>query len=76
MEKITELSHINPNGSVVAASKQKWARIAFQQDRITGVIDETLQQGAFKVITSIFVKNSQAGLLVESYQEQAYTEAA
>jgi hypothetical protein len=50
-EQNTDLSHINPNGSV--ASIQKWARIAFQ-DSTTGAIDET-QQRALEVITSIFV---------------------
>ena len=51
VEQITELSHINPNGSL--ASIQKWARLAFH-DRTMGAIDET-QQRAFEVITSIFV---------------------
>ena len=51
VEHITELEHINPNGSV--ESIQKWARIAFR-DRDTGVVDET-QQRAFEVIITTFI---------------------
>jgi hypothetical protein len=40
VEVITELSHINPNGTV--ASIQAWAQIAFQ-DKTTHIIDRTQQ---------------------------------
>jgi hypothetical protein len=51
IEVITELSHINPNGTV--ASIQAWAQIAFQ-DKMTHIIDRT-QQRAFEVIVSAFI---------------------
>ena len=51
VEAITELSHINPNGTV--QSIQEWARIAFQ-DRATRIIDQT-QKRSFEVIVSAFI---------------------
>jgi hypothetical protein len=74
--EITELSHINPNGTV--ASIQEWARIAFQ-DRTTSVIDRT-QQRAFEVITSAFIntfhdeadQNLETTGTVEPYSRHSY----
>ena len=51
VERISELSHICPNGT--AASIQSWARIAFT-DRNTGILDET-QKRAFEVIASTVI---------------------
>lgn len=51
VEEITELSHINPNGTV--KSIQEWSRIAVR-GRTTHIIDET-QQRAFEVIMSAFL---------------------
>ena len=51
VEAITELSHINPNGTV--ESIQEWGRIAFQ-DKATGNIDQT-QKRSFEVIVSAFI---------------------
>jgi len=52
VENMTELEHINPNGTV--KSIQTWARIAFR-DSDTGAIDTT-QQRAFEVIVTAFVR--------------------
>ena len=52
VQHISQLDHINPNGTV--ESIQKWARIAFYTKE-TDSIDET-QQRAFEVIMATFVR--------------------